>query len=159
DYSFIPEMCPSGNVVAFSDSDEYLVVEMQPREHESRNLRPGPIEVSEVAEGLLEWTTAEHRANIARSILYHAAERPAKLAEFITQSGAFVDAVSRRLVRSQPHPHRNHHYWIGSVAVNRALTKRPLGQADWTFLLGEKVPKGGWAGALWWLRAKLLGFP
>ena len=34
DYSFIPEMCPSGNVVVVTDSDDYLVVEMQPRQHE-----------------------------------------------------------------------------------------------------------------------------
>ena len=35
DYSFIPEMCPSGNVEVIRDSDEYLVVELQPRRHEA----------------------------------------------------------------------------------------------------------------------------
>ncbi len=34
DYSFIPELCPSDNVDVITDSDEYLVVEMQPRHHE-----------------------------------------------------------------------------------------------------------------------------
>jgi len=43
DYSFVPEMCPSGNVVALTDSDEYLVVEMQPRDHEARHLRWGAL--------------------------------------------------------------------------------------------------------------------
>jgi hypothetical protein len=40
DYSFVPEMCPSGNVEAIADSDEYLVVELQPIIHESAFLRP-----------------------------------------------------------------------------------------------------------------------
>ena len=44
DYSFIPEMCPSGNVDAITDSDEYLVIEMQPRMHEGEvpASRPDP---------------------------------------------------------------------------------------------------------------------
>ena len=46
DYSFIPEMCPSGNIDTITDSDEYLVIEMQPRTHELKFLRPGPIEVT-----------------------------------------------------------------------------------------------------------------
>ena len=40
DYSFIPEMCPSGNVEAITDSDEYLVVELQPRRHEASFFAP-----------------------------------------------------------------------------------------------------------------------
>ena len=47
DYSFIPEMCPSGNVDVVTDSDEYLVMEMQPRAHEAKFLRPG-LEVGRV---------------------------------------------------------------------------------------------------------------
>jgi len=39
DYSFVPEMCPSANVVTIADSDDYLVVEVQPTGHESR-VRP-----------------------------------------------------------------------------------------------------------------------
>ena len=42
DYSFVPEMCPSGNVVTITDSDDYLVVEIQPDSHESNFLRLGP---------------------------------------------------------------------------------------------------------------------
>src|ERR1700724_642807 len=63
DYSFIPEMCPSGHVDAITDSDEYLVIEMQARMHESKFLRPGPIQVAPLAQSLSEWTTAVHRQN------------------------------------------------------------------------------------------------
>jgi hypothetical protein len=158
DYSFIPEMCPSGNVAALTDSDDYLVVEMQPREHESKWLLPGPIEPQALADSLLEWTTAQHRGNVAHTIVYHAAERPAALAQTVADSDAFVEKV-RRLLTSDPHPHRHHHYWIGSLAANRARTRRPLGKEDWTFLLGEALPSGNLIGALWRARTRLFGSP
>ena len=31
DYSLVPELCPSGKVVRMTDSDDYFVVECQPR--------------------------------------------------------------------------------------------------------------------------------
>ena len=89
DYSFIPEMCPSGNVVALTDSDDYLVVEMQPREHEGKWLLPGPIEPKPLADSLSEWATAQHRGNVAHTIVYHAAERPPNLAQTVARGRCF----------------------------------------------------------------------
>src|SRR5689334_1440791 len=54
DYSFIPEMCPSGNVHVLTDSDEYLVVEMQKRGHERNFVRLGPVKQQIVVESLAE---------------------------------------------------------------------------------------------------------
>jgi hypothetical protein len=155
DYSFIPEMCPSGNVVALTDSDDYLVVEMQPRNHESKWLLPGPIEVKPLADSLSEWTTAQHRGNVANTLVYHAGELPPSLAGIAAQADAFVAEVGS-LLSPEPHPFRHHHYWIGSLASNRAQTRRPLSREDWEFLLGEKAPSG-LAATLWRLRAKLFG--
>jgi len=156
DYSFIPEMCPSGNVVALTDSDDYLVVEMQPRNHESKFLLPGPIEAKPLADSLSEWTTAQHRGNVANTLVYHAGELPPNLAETTAQADAFVAEV-RGLLSPEPHPFRHHHYWIGSLASNRAQTRRPLSREDWEFLLGEKAPRGSLAATLWRLRTKLFG--
>ena len=72
DYSFIPEMCPSGNVDIITDSDEYLVIEMQTRNHESKFLRPGPFEMQQLAKNLSEWTTSVHRDNTMHSLFFHA---------------------------------------------------------------------------------------
>ena len=69
DYSFIPEMCPSGNVEAITDSDEYLVVELQPRRHEVGFLRPGPLQPRQLASSLSEWTTADCTATMRKSIV------------------------------------------------------------------------------------------
>src|SRR5262249_42323055 len=63
DYSFVPEMCPSGAVEAMTDSDDYLVVEMQPFRHEANFIRLGPARPRRLAASLSEWTTAQQRGN------------------------------------------------------------------------------------------------
>jgi hypothetical protein len=138
DYSFIPEMCPSGNVVALTDSDDYLVVEMQPRGYESKWLRPGPIEAGPLAESLSEWTTAQHRANAANVLVYHAQDVPPNLAQAVATTDTFVNEVRVHL-SAQPHPYRHHHYWIGSLASNRAQTGRLLTREDWKALLDQRA--------------------
>jgi SAM-dependent methyltransferase len=156
DYSFVPELCPSGNVVALTDSDDYLVVELQRRDYEWENLQPGPIVPEKLAFSLAEWTTESHRRNIANTVVFHAADRPASLNAFIAQSDAFVDSVSRTLA-APPLRHRRHPYWVGSIAVNRHRGRRPLGPGDWSFLLNDRdrAPKS----ALQRLQSKLFGSP
>jgi SAM-dependent methyltransferase len=156
DYSFVPELCPSGNIAALTDSDDYLVVELQPRNYEWENLRPGPIIAAELAQSLAEWTTVHHRRNVAQTVVFHAADRPAELAQFVVQSAAFVESVRQSLV-APPLDHRLHPYWIGSIAVNRRRSHRPLGKADWSFLLRERADRS--RSSFPRLQAKLFGSP
>lgn len=117
DYSFIPEMCPSGNVAAITDSDEYLVVEMQPADHEAALLRFGPLPPKSLAKSLAEWTTREQRANVADVHVFHSQEIPASRTEVVRQEADdFVAAVAGRL-KSRPRPHRGHTYWKGAIAA------------------------------------------
>src|SRR5205085_1445457 len=118
DYSFVPEMCPSGNVAVVVDSDEYLVVEMQPRAHEAGFLLPGPLKPAALAKSLGEWTTAQHRQNIKHSLVYHAGELPAALAGMVAAADAYVEEVARRL-RRRPQPSYGHPYWHGVIATVR----------------------------------------
>ena len=97
DYSFIPEMCPSENVDAITDSDEYLVIEMQARTHESKFLRPGPIEVIPLAKSLSEWTTIVHRKNASHSLFFHASDLPAEINDSIKKADVFIADVARHL--------------------------------------------------------------
>jgi hypothetical protein len=156
DYSFVPELCPSGNVAALTDSDDYLVVELQRRDYEWENLRPGPVVAAELAKSLAEWTTDYHRRNVAQTVIFHAADRPADLAQFIARSDAFVETVRQSLV-APALSHRRHPYWVGSIAVNRRRSHRPLGKEDWSFLLSEKPSQSN--SSLRRLRAKLFGSP
>jgi hypothetical protein len=156
DYSFMPELCPSGNIATLTDSDDYLVVELQRRDYEWENLRPGPVVAAELAQSLAEWTTDYHRRNVAQTVVFHAAERPADLAQFIARSDAFVESV-RQSLAAAPLSHRRHPYWVGSIAVNRHRSHRPLGKEDWSFLLSEKASHSNSSSRR--MRAKLFGSP
>jgi hypothetical protein len=123
DYSFVPEMCPSGNVEALTDSDEYLVVEMQPTGHERGFLRLGPVTPKLLARSLSEWTTAGHRDNVRHQLVFHAAGIPGAVREVGAQADTFLAQVRRRLKR-RPQPHRNHPYWIGALSAHKLAVSR-----------------------------------
>lgn len=133
DYSFIPEMCPSGNVEAITDSDEYLAVEGQPRGHEWGFLRPGPLTAEGLVSSLEEWTTAHHRANLQHTVIFHAGDLDSAVAEARSRSDKFVADVIRRL-SSTPAPHRDHPYWRGAIAAHRRDTGQTLDDDDWAAL-------------------------
>ncbi len=123
DYSFMPEMCPSGAIDALTDSDEYLVVEMQPRAHERPFLRIGPFDPDALAETLSEWTTARHRENVRWTLVFHAKDVPDALPTVIAEADRFVALVGAKL-SSVPQPHRDHPYWLGAIAAHRWAIKR-----------------------------------
>src|SRR5262249_38144613 len=62
DYGFIPEMCPSGDMVVFHDSDDIFMLELAALDQESRLMGVGrQLTVKELARALSQWTTREHR--------------------------------------------------------------------------------------------------
>jgi hypothetical protein len=123
DYSFVPEMCPSGNVTTITDSDDYFVAEIQPYGHEAHFIRFGPDSTEHLADSLSEWTTVRHRLNAEETIVFHAGELPARLPSVVAQADNFIKDLAPRL--SAPQPHRNHPYWIGAIAaLNAAIGER-----------------------------------
>jgi hypothetical protein len=155
DYSFVPEMCPSGNVSVVTDSDEFLVIEMQPRAHESGFLRSGPLQPGPLARSLREWTTARHRENVHYSIVYHAGELPEKLSGAIEAADAFVAEVGGRL-QGRPQPHYGHPYWRGAIATVREASRGHLSPEALRRLLGAHGRRGYWIERL---RGQLIGYP
>jgi len=126
DYSFIPEMCPSGKIEALTDSDDYLVVEMQPREHETDSLRLGRIDAKELALSLSQWTTAQHRENAKYQIVFHARDVPSTAEPVTREAEAFVAEIRRHLSR-MPQPSRDHPYWVGAIVAHRWSVQHKLG--------------------------------
>lgn len=114
DYAFLPEMCPSGDMVAISDSDEFFMMELQPAEAEKIFVRPGPVKISHVAKSLSDWTTKEHRAISRFELVFHTEELPASLPLARKQLGQFMEKVEKRLT-PQLVPYNHHHYWPGAV--------------------------------------------
>jgi hypothetical protein len=159
DYSFIPEMCPSGNVDAITDSDEYLVIEMQTRTHESKFLRPGPIEVKPLAKSLSEWTTSVHRSNASHSLLFHANELPAETNDRIEKADAFIADVTRHL-SPKPQSYRGHPYWRGAMAAFHEAGGHRLSDEEWFYALGmPEVPNRLTNWLLWHSKFALMGRP
>jgi hypothetical protein len=159
DYSFIPEMCPSGNVDIITDSDEYLVIEMQTRNHESKFLRPGPFEVAGLAKSLSEWTTRVHRDNANHSLFFHAEELPNEINRSIHEADAFIGDVVKNLSR-KPQPHRGHPYWRGAMAAFYEVGGRKLNEEEWFYALGlPEVPNRLTNWLMWHSKFALMGRP
>ncbi len=157
DYSFVPEMCPSGNVAFIRDSDEYLVIEMQPRSHELIFLRPGPLKPNALARSLGEWTTAMHRANARQSLIFHVEDIPPDIGKSNAEADAFVDDVEHT-IKSAPQPHRNHPYWRGAIATFYDAKGRKIEEDEWQYVLGARGASNGFNDwFLWRAKGALLG--
>src|SRR6266436_418177 len=139
DYSFIPEMCPSNNVEILTDSDNYLVIELQPRNHESRWIKPGAQTTRQLARSLGEWTTARHRENSATTVVFHADEIPDSLRGAIDEVDRFVAEVGTRLPKT-PKPHRRHPYWTGAISAFKESSGASLTSDEWRLALGFPNP-------------------
>jgi hypothetical protein len=150
DYSFIPEMCPSNNVEVITDSDEYLVVEMQARDHESRFLEPGPLQPTALARTLSDWTTARQRENSTHSVVFHAEAIPDSYPDAVAEADRFIDQVRRHL-SPQPKPHLHHPYWRGAIAGHRESTGMRLTPDEWRSVLGLPGVQGNRSRVTDWL--------
>jgi 2-polyprenyl-3-methyl-5-hydroxy-6-metoxy-1,4-benzoquinol methylase len=142
DYCFIPEMCPTGDIVVMTDSDDYLVIEAQPRHHEWSFLRLGQFDPKVLANSLAVWTTALHRDNSRHTLTFHASEIPATAAQpVMAEADSFVGRVAQSLRqrRRKPAPYRNHPYWRGAMAAHHAQTGRRPDDDDWELMLGRPV--------------------
>jgi methyltransferase family protein len=138
DYSFIPEMCPSGYATVITDSDDYLVIEAQPRDHEAGFLQPGPTEPKRLAASLSEWTTALHRDNARHTLIFHAADLSPSSNAVQAEADAFVAQVGRLLDRN-PIPHRGHPYWRGAIAAYHGQIGQRPDEDDWQLMLGRRT--------------------
>ncbi|MCR9191777.1 MAG: hypothetical protein NXI01_03870 [Gammaproteobacteria bacterium] len=116
DYSFIPEMCPSGNIAVINDSDDYLVVEMQPQDHEIQYLSWGKYNMNRLCHSLREWTTKQHRCNIEHTVYFHTDDlRPSDVKVAGEQFQAFLDPIIAKLKKYRAAPHVNHPYWLSAI--------------------------------------------
>jgi hypothetical protein len=144
DYSFIPEMCPSGDEVAMHDSDDFFMLEFQRRDQEMDYLRFGPTSEESIAESLSQWTTAEHRRAAKHDILFHASELPASIEKAKSLATEFIDRLDSKL--GPPVSHIGHLFWVSalswfaSIRVGRGL---PLSPPE----LSEVGLPEGWATA------------
>lgn len=122
DYSFIPELCPSGDEVAMGDSDQFFMLEMQNRTQETFMLRQGMLPYRKIAASLQEWATAEHRRVADYDIIFHSDEIPARLADAKREADLAVGSIRKFL--GKPKSHVNHHYWVMGVEAWKAYRQQ-----------------------------------
>lgn len=113
DYSFIDEMCPSGNVHHITDSDEFCLVEMQPYAHEQKFIRQGPFKLPMLVKSLNQWTTASQRKNVFNPIIFHSSEIPASASLLLKESESYVAGIDKKLLPPMPVGH--HPYWTSCL--------------------------------------------
>jgi hypothetical protein len=123
DYSFIPEMCPSGRVVAIADSDDCCIVEMQPLGHEKKYILPGRLTPRRLAGYLSDWTTADHRQNAHTAVVFHAGDISRDVAGIVADSEGYIRRVETWLPAA-PQPHRGHPYWHAALRAAAEGTER-----------------------------------
>jgi hypothetical protein len=126
DYSFIPELCPSGNVVHMTDSDDYFVIECQPRDGRA------PANVAEcggarmdpgsVAGALEPWATVQHRANARHTLVFHADAISPRTAETVAAADKFISEVAAKYHGSAM-PSRYHPLWRRSIDYHVATAR------------------------------------
>lgn len=114
DYSFISEMCPSGNVWHIADSDEYCVIELQPFAHEQKFIKYGPFKQKNIVRGLSKWITRTHRDNAFYPVIYHGNDIAPNAQEIVTLSRKYIENIERELP-AKPQSLRAHPYWISCL--------------------------------------------
>jgi hypothetical protein len=119
DYSLVPELCPSGDVVRMTDSEDYFAVECQPRGSHLPTLSARRLDPRSVANGLASWATSLHRENAQQALVFHCGPPPPRLGETIACSEAFVSQVDA-LSTKAPMPFRHHPLWPRALAHHAA---------------------------------------
>ena len=146
DYSFIPEMCPSGKVYVMTDSDDYLVVEMQKRSHERNFVRLGA--VNQRCRGGKSRRMGDGDPSQECPFSGRLPRRRSAASSGYSRRG--IGRLHRKIERSlpSPQPHRNHPYWLGAMAAHEwALrTEERTGQRTAVDMLNRASQ-----GLTWWL--------
>lgn len=116
DYSFIPSMCPSGNVVIINDSDDYFVLEMQDEQNEDGYKIYQAVNKNKMAISLSGWVTDVHKNNSQYPIYFHSNDIKIKdLAEqsqFLTDYIHQLNCIMENKKSKSPY---NHFYWKGAL--------------------------------------------
>ncbi len=114
DYTFIPELVPSGNYDVITDSDEGFILEMQARRGELHYIRSGRIAPKDYAPRLSFWTTAQHRDYATRSITFHTGRLPDQFDAVASEADRYMTELFGHLSQP-PTSHLRHPYWTSGL--------------------------------------------
>jgi hypothetical protein len=121
DYSFIPELCPSGNYKIISDSDEIFLMELAPIEQESSHIYWGQKNIEKDIIRMKTWVTKEHAKYSEQTIYFHSAPLPDQGIEYENLSASktkmdkILNMVYEGLAKAPRISHEYHYFWISVI--------------------------------------------
>lgn len=120
DYGLVPELVPSGRVGFMDDSDDFFMLELQPRAQEQSLLRCGVKSPARIAAELSRWTTAEHRRYAEVDLVFRGGPGGQALSQAKEVARQFMAELRSRMTR-WPVPHEGHEYWVSGLQAWASL--------------------------------------
>lgn len=116
DYSFVPDMVPSGRFKVLKDSDDFVMLELQGRRQESEMILFKSHDWDRIRGGLCAWTTKEHRSFALTPFIFHADDVSRFHLEQATIAKEFVLNLQNKLCHP-PVDYVDHFYWQSGVVA------------------------------------------
>lgn len=114
DYSFIPELCPSGNYCIISDSDEGFLLELAPQDQEAEYIIFEKVSMAQTSKRINVWATKEHYEYSKQNIYFHTKDIPNIIPE-VNKLNNTMDELYQYLDAAPRVSHINHPYWKGTI--------------------------------------------
>src|SRR6185503_19699942 len=123
DYGFLEELCPGGRYTAMTDSDDFLMLELQDRDSEAYLLEVAQKfpdreqardhKISKMASNIAEWSTREHRRAATYTLFFHSRDLPPDVGTLVSEFDTRMNTMLAAL--PAPIPVFRHFHWLGAI--------------------------------------------
>ena len=114
DYATISMACPTAHRCVLGDSDEFLMLELRPRDTFNEHMKLGIPTPEEVGRALGDYMTADQLEMGHYPLTLRAGDLPPKTEADRAKLKAYLDRVYRALPREPVSP-VNHRFWVGQA--------------------------------------------
>ena len=128
DYGWIGTLAPDAPIDIVQTTDEFFAIELAPEGQELGFVRPGPVDLDDIAHRISVWANDFSRAQPLTTLIFNSADVSKEaLDRAVAISQTFVTDLLERLGPAQPLS--NHPYWIGGAAAY-LKNRRKIGIKD-----------------------------
>jgi hypothetical protein len=128
DYGWIATLAPDAPIDIVQTTDEFFAIELAPEGQELGFVRPGSVDLDDIAHRISVWANEFSRAQPLTALIFNSADVPKQsLDRAVAISQTFIADLLRRLGPAPPPS--NHSYWIGG-ATTYLDNRRKIGIDD-----------------------------
>lgn len=123
DYSFIPELCPSGNYKVITNSDDALLIELAPIEQETQHIYFRQRNLESDIQRIRSWATKEHINYSTNTIFFHTNgienidSKLKSLQHACQELDSILSLVYQGITNNPPISHKFHHFWNNPINI------------------------------------------